>query len=323
MNIKMKKKFKILAVVLLMGSITSWSADNSIYIDQAGDNATITMTQDGAGNRIRSIQGIGTGNATPAKIKGDGLSVDIQQLGSGNVLNLGINTTTANGSSPTSVKYKVDGNNAVATIDVNNGGNGTSQSNFIDIDQKGNDTVANVNVLGATNSLEVFQDGAGNKIFATINATDVVATVNQTLGSANETTLNLTGDKGTVDIVTTGATNIIDVTQAGGAANGNWVKMLVNGSGNQLTTDQSGMYDNTVDLKIVGSGNQLTVTQSGGSSLGQYAKVDISGPSGSPSMGAGSNNIIAINQSGAVDNTTNLKISGSGNQYTINQRKTN
>ena len=46
------------------------AADNSIYIDQAGDNSTISVTQDGAGNTVRGIQGVGTGNTTPAIIRG-------------------------------------------------------------------------------------------------------------------------------------------------------------------------------------------------------------------------------------------------------------
>jgi hypothetical protein len=46
---------KLLTVILLSISAISWATDNSVYIDQAGDNSTITMTQDGAGNRIKGI----------------------------------------------------------------------------------------------------------------------------------------------------------------------------------------------------------------------------------------------------------------------------
>ena len=54
------KQIFLLGLILL--SQASQAADNSIFIDQAGDNATITMLQDGASNRIRAIQGTGTGN---------------------------------------------------------------------------------------------------------------------------------------------------------------------------------------------------------------------------------------------------------------------
>ena len=100
-------KTKLLGAIALLTIYTNVLAvDNSIYIEQTGDNATITMLQDGAGNRIRGIQGVGTGNTTAAKIIGDNIQVDVSQVGSGNILNLGVNTSTANGASPTSVSYR-------------------------------------------------------------------------------------------------------------------------------------------------------------------------------------------------------------------------
>jgi len=45
---------KVLTSITLALTLTlAGAADNSIYVDQAGDNSTITMTQDGAGNIIR------------------------------------------------------------------------------------------------------------------------------------------------------------------------------------------------------------------------------------------------------------------------------
>ena len=106
---------KLFTILMLSAMATlGWAADNSIYIDQAGDGATISMTQDGAGNRVRGIQATGNvGDDKPSIIKGDAIAVNIQQIGSGNVLNMGIDTTTANGGSPTDVRYKVTGNNAM------------------------------------------------------------------------------------------------------------------------------------------------------------------------------------------------------------------
>ena len=68
----MIKKLKILVSVLLAFGIgIAYGADNSIYIDQSGDNSTIAVTQDGAGNVVRGIQGVGTSNTTPSRIVGD------------------------------------------------------------------------------------------------------------------------------------------------------------------------------------------------------------------------------------------------------------
>ena len=90
------KKFAI-AISLAFAANVANAADNSIYIDQSGNNATVSVTQDGAGNVVRGIQGVGSSNTTPAKIYGDGNQVSVSQIGSGNTLSLGIVTTVANG----------------------------------------------------------------------------------------------------------------------------------------------------------------------------------------------------------------------------------
>jgi hypothetical protein len=250
-----------LAVATLLMAFTAQASDNSIYLDQAGDNSTITMLQDGAGNRIRAVQGVGTGNTTPSIIKGDAVSVDIRQVGSGNILNMGIDTSTANGASPTSVIYKVTGNNAVGTINLNNSGQGISASQTVNIDQTGDGAITNLNLLGARNSLQVIQAGGNNnKFLATINAADAVVTINQTGGGGNETTLALTGDKGQVDITSIGSTNITSITQSGGGSLGHYAKLDITGSGNTTTINQSGTIDTTVNLRSVGSGNTFNIT---------------------------------------------------------------
>ena len=76
----MKKIARVIAGIMLALSMTfATAADNSIYIDQAGDNSTIVVTQDGAGNIVRGIQGAGTGNTTPAIVRGDGNQVKLGQ----------------------------------------------------------------------------------------------------------------------------------------------------------------------------------------------------------------------------------------------------
>jgi len=86
-------------------SVGVFASDNSIYIDQTGDNAVISITQDGTGNIVRGIQGTGTSNTTPAGIYGDGNEVTVNQVGSGNVLNMGINRGTGTGTTGNTVTY--------------------------------------------------------------------------------------------------------------------------------------------------------------------------------------------------------------------------
>ena len=73
--------------MLALFASTTFAADNSIYIDQSGNDSTIDVTQTGAGNVVRGIQGVGTSNTTPAKIYGNSNSIDVQQIGSSNTLN--------------------------------------------------------------------------------------------------------------------------------------------------------------------------------------------------------------------------------------------
>jgi hypothetical protein len=305
---------KLLTILVLSGMTTlGYATDNSIYIDQAGDNSTITMTQDGAGNRVKGILTNGTAGAStdPAKLVGNNQTVTINQAGPNNILTLGANSTIGTNGKGIDINYSVDVGGNIGFINSNNNGQGVSASNLIDIIQLGGNAVATISMLGNTNSLTVRSSGGGgNSIVANIDADNVTAVVDQTLGGGNDTTLNLTGNKGGVNITSTGATNISDVTQSGGGVNGNDVKIVLNGSGNQTTVSQVGVNDNAVDYKVVGSNNIANIVQSGGLSLGQYAKADI----------AGSNNDIGITQQGSVDNLTNIKITGSYNTYRILQK---
>jgi hypothetical protein len=103
---------------------------NDLYIEQVGDGATVTITQDGSSNRIGD-------NGTPSIIKGDANIVTIDQIGSSNTLDMIINgaavtaTVTTNGSNNTQVincgtantascgssfiKQQVDGDNNTVT----------------------------------------------------------------------------------------------------------------------------------------------------------------------------------------------------------------
>jgi hypothetical protein len=304
---------KLLTVLLLSISAISWATDNSVYIEQAGDNSTITMTQDGAGNRIKGILTNGTAgaNTDPAKLVGNNQTITVNQAGPNNILTLGANSTVGTNGKGIDINYQVDVGGNIGFINSNNNGIGISAGSLIDIIQLGGNAVSTISMLGNTNSLTVRSSGGGgNSIDAIIDADNVTAVVNQTLGGSNDTTLNLTGDKGTVNITSTGAANISSVTQSGGGVMGNTVGIVLDGQGNQTTVSQAGVNDNVVDYKVLGSNNIASIVQSGGLSIGQYAKADI----------AGSNNDVGITQQGSVDNAANIKITGSFNTYRILQK---
>ena len=82
---------------MLSGMATlGFAADNSIYIDQSGDFANVTINQDGAGNQVRGLQSTGGDDKTVAAvIRGNSVMVNIDQTGSSNKLDLGINATVS------------------------------------------------------------------------------------------------------------------------------------------------------------------------------------------------------------------------------------
>ena len=57
-------------MTMLLSTSLVFAADNSIYIDQAGDSSSITIFQDGGGNQIYDV-GSGATSTTGATLTGD------------------------------------------------------------------------------------------------------------------------------------------------------------------------------------------------------------------------------------------------------------
>lgn len=259
----MKKIAKaITAITLAFSMAFALAADNSIYVDQMGDNATVSITQDGAGNTVRGIQGTGTSNTTPAKIYGDGNQVTVSQIGAGNTLNFGIVTTVANGvANGNRFSYSVTGNNSTATINSNADGQGTSASNRVSIIQTGNNSNADVNVLGSANQLTATTaGGASNSLISVQNGDNNTQTVSMTVGGSNSATITQNSDKGTVTLASVGASNTYTISQTGGSTAGHSATLDFNGSSNTTSITQSGMSgDSVVNLKSQGNTNTFTI----------------------------------------------------------------
>jgi hypothetical protein len=316
-----KKDIRLMAFVasaMFWGSGV-WAADNSIYIEQAGDNSTITMTQDGSGNRVKGIllNGSAGGTTDPAKLTGNAQTINIGQVGSNNTLALGINSTqggsvTGYSNIGVNLNYQVTGSNNTGYININNNGVGTSSGNVIGITQDGGAT-ATLNMTGTSNQLTVNTAGGSGNIFTgTINADETVATVNQTGGGGNETTLNMTGNKGSISLTSVGASNITSVTQSAYGSTGAQVIIDITGSGNTTTVTQTDGFDHYANIKLNSGSNNNTITlaQSGGSGTGHSATLELTG----------STNTIGITQQGSVSNLINMKVSGNSNSYTVLQK---
>jgi hypothetical protein len=313
---------KVLTILVLSAMTTlGQAADNSIYIDQSGDNSTITMTQDGAGNKVKGIllNNTAGGNTDPAKLVGNAQTINIEQTGANNVLALGINSTQGGSVANFSnigayLNYQVTGGGNVGYININNNGIGTAIGNVVSIIQDGNAT-ATLNMTGTSNQLTVNTAGGNGNIFTgTINADDTVAFVDQTGGGGNDTTIDMSGNKGQVSITSVGATNNTTVNQSAGGATGAQVIIDITGSGNLTTVNQSGMYDHYANIKLNSGSNDNTInlTQTGGAGTGHSTTLEL--------VAGSSNNTIGITQQGSVTNFSNIKMSGGYNSLTVLQK---
>ena len=166
------------------------NSDNSVYIDQAGDNNTVTITQQGtAGNHVRGING-----ASAGVITGDSNTLDLKQgadtstginliefsiLGSTNDillyqdrLDAGSEASLTGGEH--TIKLDVDGN--LNNIDIiQRSTYSTNGGHFVDLEVTGNSNVVDLKqisdyskdifgtVTGDSNNILVRQRGASNK----------------------------------------------------------------------------------------------------------------------------------------------------------------
>jgi hypothetical protein len=247
----------LLSAVMLVTGLTL-AADNSIYIDQAGDNASVTVNQDGSANVVRGLPGAGTSETTPASIQGDGNQVSVSQIGSGNTVKLGVKTTTGQ----TVINYALtNSTNSSAVIDV-----GTAQvpgnANTVNITQDGNASIANVTSRGAGNTATINTSGGANNS-ATIGMTgdNITGSITTTLGAGNDISLDLQSPGGSATVTAGGSTNTVTVQQTGGGSGHQAVVELL-GSGNTVGIQQQGAAgDNITNIKSAGSGNTFSINQ--------------------------------------------------------------
>jgi hypothetical protein len=126
--------------LLLFFSFNVYAADNSIYVDQAGDYNTVTITQDGAGH----IVNLATGAVLPPNTFGSGITT----------------TTTPYGSDNNYIAITQQGTGAkTSNVEIPNGYN-----NGISIYQDGaGNHLANIrNLVGNANNISISQTGNGN-----------------------------------------------------------------------------------------------------------------------------------------------------------------
>ena len=266
---------KLLTILVLSGMASlGHAADNSIYIDQSGDFANVTINQDGAGNQVKGLtSAVATNSPTdPALIRGDGVNVNINQTGSNNKLGLGIDATMGTSKSvdltySTVNNGNISGSNNLATFQLGTSSARASDT-IVSVIQLNGNNLANVSMSGSDNQLTAIQSGGSATLISTVNASGTRQDITTSGGTANSVTTNLTGDNGNVYVKLEGATNTVDIAQSGsGGATGHVAWMDINGTGNSVTLAQSGSPNaNLFNLKVGSAGsasntNTYNITQ--------------------------------------------------------------
>jgi hypothetical protein len=195
---------KSLIMAMLFTAFTAVASfANEIYVEQVGDGATVTITQQGTGNSLGD-------NVNSAYIGGNATQVTVDQIGSGNSLALVVNGAAA------TVTVTTNGDNNIQNIQC-----GTTTSAGCS-----GSTITQV-VTGDDNTVSQLL-GAGANHTSTINVTGDSNTVTHTSTNTGTSFASITVD---------GSSNTVGVTQSGITAKS--VTVSTTGTGNTISIDQS------------------------------------------------------------------------------------
>jgi hypothetical protein len=234
---KQKINYLTISILTLLGSATTFSADNEIYIEQSGATANIDIEQLGSGNIIGGLLSV-AGTLTPLDLDGTTMVLDINMIGSSNKF-LGdiwadsftgdynftgssntftIQVDPANTYGADSSDQQVDVTGTSNTFTLNQGT--TALAATLDLDwiiQGSNNTItSNINIDGATNYVDI--DGSDNTLTYTGTGTTASAGgyfyLDQTGGSRTFNIQQLsTLDNDWLKVTSTGSSGTICIIQ--------------------------------------------------------------------------------------------------------------
>jgi trimeric autotransporter adhesin len=196
-------KRTILIVAMMLASLGVKA--NEVYIEQVGDSSTITVTQDGTGNKVGdsgtgneafigggsntvTIDQVGSNNTLAMTVNGASASVIVDVLGSGNESTINCGTTQSAGCSSSTIKQVINGDDNVVTQSLGTGANHYSE----------------INITGSTNTVTHTSSNSG--------ASTVNITATGDLNTIGVTQSGLTAK--TVSVNTSGNSNTVSITQS-------------------------------------------------------------------------------------------------------------
>tara|TARA_B100000214_G_C23938972_1_gene614673 strand:- start:271 stop:981 length:711 start_codon:yes stop_codon:yes gene_type:complete len=218
-------KNKILLLITLMSGVL-FAADNEVSIDQAGDTLNIDVEQLGSGNIIGGTTAV-AGNMTPLDLDGATMTLDINQIGSSNKFLGDIYADSYTGffefsGSSNTFTIQTDPNNTYGADSSDVNIQVTGASNALTLDQA-------TTSMASTLDLDWTINGSNNTINWDV---DVDLATNYMDIDGSDNTINYNGDGyqgGYFYLDHTGGSRTINVTQASTLDN-DWLRVTSNGS---------------------------------------------------------------------------------------------
>ena len=261
----------ITTVLLLLSAPTS---ANEIYVNQVGNNANLTISQDGDDNTVTSLAG-GTGKAYLA---GNNTSTTYNQTGDRNAVKVymyagnGISKATQTGNDNEAF-LDCHGNNCVLDVTQTGDdnyvmaevGNGGDYDQSITVTQDGDDNLVVVEANGDDNTIVIDQDGNNHMVYGYGNT--------PVTGDRNTLTLTQNGTQyEQAEIAVIGNDNTVDGYQGGGGES-NFGRLVLTGDDNNIKIWQGKQIDGATD-STEGGDHDAYVTITGDNNVFHSAQTD-------------------------------------------------
>ena len=209
---------KILAILMASAMVSSGAWANDVYVEQIGDNSTVSITQTGAGNMVNGNIG-GLGNVDDADlIRGDLNDVTISQIGSGNILSLILNNES-NGTGST-VVISADGSNNTQNVSCGTALSSSCNASIIRSEITGNNNNSVQTLSGGVVQSKIAINGNYNNVTHTASGVgqhsgEITVSGSGTSSLANAVTLTQSGALTKNAVITSnGSNNNVIVTQS-------------------------------------------------------------------------------------------------------------
>ncbi len=200
------------------GMMTSGVYANDVYMEQIGDNSSVSVTQTGAGNVVNgNVGGLGAADDA-AIIRGDLNNVTISQIGASNTVSMIINNET--NSTGSTVVVSADGSNNNQTIGCGTALSSACNASVIRSEITGNNNNTVQTLSGGVVQSKISINGNYNNVTHTasgvgLHSGEITVSGSGTSSVANAVTLTQSGASAKNAVITSnGASNLISVTQS-------------------------------------------------------------------------------------------------------------